>query len=592
MALFTDTFDGAADATVADRAGWSNGASTTNYARLNGSGGVKSINTTAPTAAGACQHDTGGANHFCQVTLGSAFAAGGFSADLLFVRGSSSGYSHYAVTYAVSTTTLRIRLFANNAFTILNSTVFTIAAGDVLRLEASGDTLRLLVNGVERLTATDSTLAGNTQVGFRARTTAVQDPFILDFTANLMSSGPAPVLSAPTASATSSLTASGTVTTNTATGVLRYMASTNATETEATLFSAGAEVQVSSTGAYTVSLGGLTPSTTYRMHFCQEDEFGVRSNVVTSAQFTTPAADTIPPSLTGAITVASKTSSTISVTCPTGTDNVGVVAYDWSRDGGTSWPDSTQTPQHTFTGLTPLTTYALRVRARDGSDNVSAALALSTATYRAGAMGSTILLTTGPVDGNPAGILYNDVQPGDDAKWFSFVITEQPATGTLLIDPDGTFTFTGSAPAQMRYQLEVDGANVGSPALVMLYSSGLYRPIADVTTTGWATTAGTRVGAINEISANDTSYVTSPVLSGTPGGLTVTVPEMPAGSYMTRMRARRTGATGEARVVYLTSADVQVGATSWQALTDNWATYALNVTLTGTAARARIEVRG
>ena len=180
------------------------------------------------------------------------------------------------------------------------------------------------------------------------------------------------------------------------------------------------------------------------------------------------------PVLTGSITVGAKTSSTIAVTWPTATDNVAVTGYEVSSDNGATYTAVGLVTSHTFTSLTALTSYNLAVRAFDAAGNRSTALTTTTSTYRAGALGSTILLTTGPIDGNPAGILYNDVvSPADDAKWFSFVITTPPATGTLDINADGTFTFVGPSAETMYYQLEVDGSNVGSPTLVTLYDVAL-----------------------------------------------------------------------------------------------------------------------
>lgn len=182
-------------------------------------------------------------------------------------------------------------------------------------------------------------------------------------------------------------------------------------------------------------------------------------------------ADTEAPTWAGSPTVGAKTSSTIAVTFPTATDNVGVVRYDYRVDGG-AWVSNGASPAVNLTGLTALTSYTIDARAVDGAGNISTTLSVTTSTYREGAMGSTILLTTGPIDGNPGGILYNDVEAGDDGKWFSFYIVTPPPTGTLSINPDGTFTYsgaTGNAGAAFTYQLEVDGVEVGSPVTVTLY---------------------------------------------------------------------------------------------------------------------------
>ena len=199
--------------------------------------------------------------------------------------------------------------------------------------------------------------------------------------------------------------------------------------------------------------------------------FNTNAILGTSFEAAAPA-DIEVPVLSGAITVGAKTSSTIAVTWPTATDNVGVTGYEVSSDNGATYTAAGLVTSHTFTSLTALTSYNLAVRAFDAAGNRSTALTTTTSTYRAGALGSTILLTTGPIDGNPAGILFNDVvSPGDDAKWFSFVITTAVPSGVLDIDPDGTFTFTGSTDVSFEYQLEVDGANFGAPIPVTLYGS-------------------------------------------------------------------------------------------------------------------------
>lgn len=306
------------------------------------------------------------------------------------------------------------------------------------------------------------------------------------------------------------------------------------------------------------------------------------------------ASDAENPGLTGALSVVSKTSTSISVTGPTGTDNVGVVAYEFSQDGGATWPFSETTPAHVYTGLTQLTSYDLRMRAKDAAGNISNVLSLTTSTYRAGALGSTILLTTGPVDGNPAGILHNDVATdgSDDNKWFSFRIISQTLNGgTLNIDPDGTFTFTGAASGNFTYQLEVDGVDVGSPQLVTLYDLTSYRPSGDVTTTGWTSTGANFYDQLNETPSNDSSFVTSPPLGATTDPLTLDIASMSAGNYIARFRARKTQTTGEVRMVFLGAGGASVGETAWQPVTTSFALYELPVTLTATSARVRLDVR-
>lgn len=99
----------------------------------------------------------------------------------------------------------------------------------------------------------------------------------------------APTLTSPTGTQTGSTTASGTVSTDEANGTLYFLASTNASETAATVKAASSQT-VTATGAQAVSFTGLTASTTYYAHYCHRDAAGNDSTVASSASFTTGAA--------------------------------------------------------------------------------------------------------------------------------------------------------------------------------------------------------------------------------------------------------------------------------------------------------------
>lgn len=86
-----------------------------------------------------------------------------------------------------------------------------------------------------------------------------------------------------------------------------------------------------------------------------------------------------------------------------------------------------------------------------------------------GVLGSVLLATTGGVSGGPPGILYNDVQPGDENKEFRIQITT-PTAAPIFIYEDGTFVFTSAAPDSLEYGLVVDGQAIASTALVSFYS--------------------------------------------------------------------------------------------------------------------------
>jgi hypothetical protein len=115
-----------------------------------------------------------------------------------------------------------------------------------------------------------------------------------------------PVLSSPTASATSDTTADLGVSTDLGSGTLYFVVTTSATEPTALQVKAGqthtgaaatdsGSQAVSGTGVQSISGGatGLTASTAYYAHYMHESTYSVKSEVVASAQFTTDAQATV-----------------------------------------------------------------------------------------------------------------------------------------------------------------------------------------------------------------------------------------------------------------------------------------------------------
>jgi len=96
----------------------------------------------------------------------------------------------------------------------------------------------------------------------------------------------AATLSSPTAIATGSTTASGSVSIDKGNGTLFFIATENATELEATI-RAGSSQIVNSTGAQPVAFAGLIAETTYYPHFVHEAPAANVSVIVSGASFTT-----------------------------------------------------------------------------------------------------------------------------------------------------------------------------------------------------------------------------------------------------------------------------------------------------------------
>lgn len=106
----------------------------------------------------------------------------------------------------------------------------------------------------------------------------------------------APVLSSPTGTQTGQTTADGSVTSDEAQGTIYAGVWPTASSPSFADVKAGTGATYHTTdatptaGVNNFSATGLTASTAYKWHYVQEDEFGVQSNVATSAEFTTAAA--------------------------------------------------------------------------------------------------------------------------------------------------------------------------------------------------------------------------------------------------------------------------------------------------------------
>lgn len=119
----------------------------------------------------------------------------------------------------------------------------------------------------------------------------------------------APVLTSPTDTSTGETTGSGTVSTDEGNGTLYWICDQSATPPSVAQIQAGQDnggaaadasgnQAVSATGVQNVSVTGLTASTTYYIHYQQQDAATNDSTVVSADGFTTDAADVTAPVLT------------------------------------------------------------------------------------------------------------------------------------------------------------------------------------------------------------------------------------------------------------------------------------------------------
>ena len=329
-------------------------------------------------------------------SAGVFFGANGASGHYMWWRTSEIRQGSTVLKTNSNVGTLATYMFVRSADGLTRYTYKDDDAGNTVSGFAAALTIDRLMAGLN----TDATYGANGAMEFfrvipglvpdaSQRTALFADPYV-----GLVAAADttAPVLSGASAGAASATTATGGVTTDEA-GPAWAVLSTNSTTPTAVQIKAGqdhtgaaaaaadTETLVVGANASAFAFGGLTSGATYYLHVTQDDTSSPANTAtpVTSPSLTTPAPDTTLPVLTGSITLVGKTQTTISVSCPAGSDNVAVVAYEWSRDGGSTWTDDDTTRD--FTGLTASTEYPIRVRARDAAGNVSTpALALAVTT--------------------------------------------------------------------------------------------------------------------------------------------------------------------------------------------------------------------
>lgn len=294
-----------------------------------------------------------------------------------------------------------------------------------------------------------------------------------------------PLLTSPTGAATGATTASGSVSTNEATGTLYRVTTTNATETGATV-KAGASQAVTASGTQTMGATGLTASTTYRHHYLHRDAAGNDSTVASSATFTTEALDTTGPALTiGTATVKSNalieigattneatgTMYAVLTTSATPPSSAQVRAGQNNAGTAASWAGNqaiASTGAKTFnaTGPAANTGYYPYIVHRDASGNDSTVMSIGLrTTFRDGATGQWIL-------DHPGSFMSQCIEAGDEDAWFDWETVTPPASGSWMDGPyaDGTGVFSGPDATSMVILLRKNGVSVGN-FTVTLYDS-------------------------------------------------------------------------------------------------------------------------
>ncbi len=159
-------------------------------------------------------------------------------------------------------------------------------------------------------------------------------------------------------------------------GVTWAPATDNVGVTGYTVYRDGAAAGTSTATSYTVS--DLSCGVTYRVAVDAFDAAGNHSARTEAFLSTAACADTTPPLAPASVNMGSRTQTSISVTWPAATDNIGVVGYGVYR-AGTKLAEVAERA-YTFAGLTCGANYTLGVDAYDAAGNRSAVTTVIIAT--------------------------------------------------------------------------------------------------------------------------------------------------------------------------------------------------------------------
>lgn len=160
-----------------------------------------------------------------------------------------------------------------------------------------------------------------------------------------------------------------------------------------------------------------------------------------------------------------------------------------------------------------------------------------------------------------------------------------------------TTTIPTTSLTYWPFIVHTDGSSNDSAVLIgPPHYPGTGRPVSDISAGGYTSTGATFSEVLNEDTANDSTFISSPALVGSFSGGPIMTLDKPytAGTY-TAVKVRKWvtgGSAGEFKVVFLNDSNTVMGETVTQAMGVTPTTYTLSVTLTGTATRIQIQDQG
>jgi hypothetical protein len=317
---------------------------------------------------------------------------------------------------------------------------------------------------------------------------------------NILPAAAVPVLTSPTGTKTGAKTASGTVSTDTGTGTLYYYASTNASESVATIKASGASQAVSGTGQQNVTFSGLTSATTYYAHYAHNAAGGdstaanstpgfltdpLFSNVQNSGAITTDAPAATGVTMSGPTTgVVGSPSTNFSIgVTPGGGAITGTLVVTPSSNGGggvftpTSLNLTTGSPTGTFTYTAGSAgTKTISVTNNGGltdPGNIS---------FDASAAPAATVTISGPNTGINGVASTNFTVGADGVITGTVVVTPSSGGGGGTFTPTSVSISSGAPTATFTYT----PASVGAKSISVTNNGGLANPSSWTYTVGAA----------------------------------------------------------------------------------------------------------
>jgi hypothetical protein len=356
---------------------------------------------------------------------------------------------------------------------------------------------------------------------------------------------------------------------------LYALASTNSTETAATIKASSLTQAISSAGAKTVNFTGLSASTPYYAHFVHVDAAGNTSNVVDSTSFTTAAAgDNQAPNLSSPVgTQTGQTTATATVVTDEGNGTLYYIVTQNATEtaatvkaGASKAVTATGTQSVSFSGLTAGTTYYSHFLHRDAAGNDSTVAngpgfttAAATApgaptigTATAGVTSATVTWSAPASNGGSPITGYTvTASPGGATASAAAGATSATVTG-LTAGTAYTFTVTatnaaGTSAASAASNSVTPTSSASYPRLQSLSATTTESGTGPYTYTGGGTALASETGGISTLGATgDFSVDLAVLVAGSEVGFGIRIVQ--SGSVITSMQGNFWAAGGSGSV--------------------------------------------